>query len=365
MSAADGDELTGGAADDGAAVGAGASDDGLPAPPRLSADWTPIRFYWQAEAPFVDWCHTGGVRFNAPFFDHTIEQCLRHPFNALCRPQTPAAAVAAATAGTPTHAPAGFIFHLSRCGSTVVSRMLAALPRHVVVSEPSVLDGVLRAPFKHPHVTLHDLAAWLRALVGALGRPRSADEQRFFVKFDGWQAVCLPFVRRVFPEVPCLFVYREPVEVMASQLRSPARWVTPGFLPPHLLGLDFYEQYTLAPADYCARVLAVICRAALAETEARPDGSDAALFRLVNHRQLPAVVTDELLHFFRLTTTDAERDAMRATTKFHAKEPARRYTDDSAAKRRAAGEDVQQAAARWINPLYEQLEARRLNTPQA
>jgi hypothetical protein len=320
---------------------------------RLSAEWTPIRFYWQAERAFVDWCHTGGVRFTAPFFDHTIEQRLRLPFNALCRPQTPVEAVAEATDRTRGLAPAGFIFHLSRCGSTVISQMLAALPQHIVVAEPSVLDGVLRAHFNRPQVTDDERAAWLRALVGALGRPRSEAEQRYFVKFDGWHALCLPLVRRVFPEVPCVFVYREPVEVMASQLRSPARWVTPGFLPAQLLGLNLYKSYTLAPADYCARVLALLCQAALAETDART-------FRLVNHRQLPAVVNDELLDFFGVAVTDGERAAMHATTQFHAKEPARPYADDSEAKRRAASDDAQQAAARWVKPLYEQLEARRL-----
>ena len=31
--------------------------------------------------------------------------------------------------------PTGFIFHLARCGSTLVSQMLAALPEHIVLSE--------------------------------------------------------------------------------------------------------------------------------------------------------------------------------------------------------------------------------------
>jgi hypothetical protein len=37
----------------------------------------------------VDWCYLGEKRFTEPFFDDTINRCLRHPFNALFRHQPP------------------------------------------------------------------------------------------------------------------------------------------------------------------------------------------------------------------------------------------------------------------------------------
>ena len=42
--------------------------------------------------------------------------------------------------------PSGFIFHMSRCGSTVISQMLAALAEHVVVSEAGPIDALARGP---------------------------------------------------------------------------------------------------------------------------------------------------------------------------------------------------------------------------
>jgi hypothetical protein len=36
--------------------------------------------------------------------------------------------------------PDGFVFHMSRCGSTLVAQMLAVVPDHVVVSEAEPLD---------------------------------------------------------------------------------------------------------------------------------------------------------------------------------------------------------------------------------
>ena len=38
----------------------------------------------------------------------------------------------------------GLVFHLSRCGSTLIAQMLAALPWTVVASEPSVIDSAIR-----------------------------------------------------------------------------------------------------------------------------------------------------------------------------------------------------------------------------
>lgn len=39
--------------------------------------------------------------------------------------------------------PSGLIFHIARCGSTLVSQLLKALPSLVVYSEPPVLNDVL------------------------------------------------------------------------------------------------------------------------------------------------------------------------------------------------------------------------------
>src|SRR5262249_57696026 len=99
---------------------------------------------WTGGGPLVDWWHLGGVRFTDPFFEQTIATAMAHPFNLLFRPATQLRALAAPA--TPELRPAGLIFHMSRCGSTLVAQMLAALAGNVVLSEPTPLDHVLRAP---------------------------------------------------------------------------------------------------------------------------------------------------------------------------------------------------------------------------
>ena len=49
-----------------------------------SPDWMPIRFHHEHGEPLVEWCYTDQRRFTEPFFDTTVDQCLRLPFNKLC-----------------------------------------------------------------------------------------------------------------------------------------------------------------------------------------------------------------------------------------------------------------------------------------
>ena len=108
--------------------------------------WVPIRVYGapgHPGQPFVDWCYLGTDAFIEPFFEDTIRRMLRRPFNLLFRHQTPIDALGEWHAAQPGLPPTGFIFHMSRCGSTLAARLLAALPRNVVISEAADRKSVV------------------------------------------------------------------------------------------------------------------------------------------------------------------------------------------------------------------------------
>ncbi len=109
--------------------------------------WIPMRVYWHQARPMVDWGYLGERRFTDPFFEQTIGRCVRHPADLLFRHQTPLEFLGELAERRPGLTPTGFIFHLSRCGSTLISQMLAAAPKHVVISEASPIDAILRAHF--------------------------------------------------------------------------------------------------------------------------------------------------------------------------------------------------------------------------
>src|SRR5437660_536531 len=111
----------------------------------MNRGWIPVCLDWRYPEPTVRWCHLGQEPFSEPFFDSTVQLVLQRPFNALFAHETPIGSLEGWHERSPGLAPSGFIFHMSRCGSTLVSQMLAALPRNVVVSEAGPLDSIARA----------------------------------------------------------------------------------------------------------------------------------------------------------------------------------------------------------------------------
>lgn len=326
-----------------------------PEPPTLpSAEWIPIRVYPKASQLFVDWCHLRGLRLTDPFFDQSVERCLRHPFSLLFRPQTPIEWLLEPGALPPALSPRGFIFHLSRCGSTLVSQMLAALPRHVVLSEAAPIDSVLRAHLRVPGLTDEQRIAWLRAIVAALGRQRHAQEQHLFIKFDAWHVLELPLLQRAFPGVPWIFLYRDPVEIMASHQGHLGAHMLPGVLEPALLGLEAEQAKILAREEYGARVLARLCEAALKAWQER---LSPAL--LVHYRQLPEVALEELPRHWGLELSTEERERMREAAQRDAKNPVLPFEDDTATKQRALAATSRTLVEQWVRPPYEALELAR------
>lgn len=303
------------------------------------AGWTPIRVDWEGGRPAVDWCHMEGMEFTEPFFDETVRRALRHPFRLLFRRRTDIDAVGRFVADRPGLVPAGFIFHMSRCGSTLVSQMLDAVPEHLVVSEAGPIDSVLRARSSVPALPDGQRAAWLRWMLAALGQPRNHNQRRSFVKFDAWSTLELPLIRAAFPEVPWIFVYRDPVEVLVSHNRRRGAHVIPGVLPvlPHP-----HEPMSLV--EYAARVLARICEAAL---DMLPD--PVATF--VDYRSLPGFVLEELPAQWSLPLAEGAIARMAARAERDGHNPAVTFEP----RRAPATPEIEAAAERWLAPVHEGL----------
>jgi hypothetical protein len=314
--------------------------------------WLPIRFYWQQSRPMVDWCYLGERRLTDPFLEQTIEVCLEHPFNLLFRHQTAVEVLAGMQEVQPGLYPTGFIFHMSRCGSTLISQMLAALRQNIVIYEAGTIDSVLRASFVQPGVTEEQQVRWLRWIVSAMARRRSEEERHLFIKFDSWHTLSMSLILRAFPDVPWLFLYRDPVEVIVSHLGQPSGRMLSGMVETHLLGQDIATMSRLPLEEYCALVLARICETALRHQSESNGGGI-----IMHYRQLPEAVWTTLPEFFHVTYSGADVDRMRRVAGFNAKAPSAPFVEDITAKKRQATDEVRQASDRWVGSLYAQLEA--------
>jgi hypothetical protein len=314
------------------------------------ARWTPVRLSIERPQPVIDWCDLRDVRFTEPFFGQTVARWTGDD------PPRPLARTGlqelVALDGEPSLDPAGFIFHLSRCGSTLLSRLLATLPGVVVVSEPEPLNALLEAD---PTLVDPDgQVAVLRLLVRALGRVRFGDERRYILKLSSWNIRRFDLFRRAFPGTPWVWVDRDPVEIMASILAGPPGWMQLQRYPrqaEHLFGLDPFEASTMGREEFSARVLNAMCAAVLA-AEGKP--------LLLEYEDLPDAIWTRVAPFFGLSLDPAQIACMRDEAQFYAKDPVKRpFAADGAAKR-AVPDIVRELAREIVGPNYARLEARRI-----
>ena len=134
--------------------------------------WIPIRVFWRhgQARPEVEWCRLGEAGFTDPFFESTVQRLMSHPFHHAFRRRTSIDALEEWRAQRPGLAPTGFIFHMSRCGSTLVSQMLAAVDRNVVLSEAAPIDWVLRAGVPAAQRTAMRSASGAARAIDLIGR---------------------------------------------------------------------------------------------------------------------------------------------------------------------------------------------------
>jgi hypothetical protein len=311
--------------------------------------WIPSRIGWPGGEPLVEWRWLGEHRLEEPFFNDTLNRALRNPFTLLFRHKTPLETLRSRAEIQPGLEPAGLIFHMSRCGSTLVSQVLSGSLENVVISEAPALDSLLRGGAQ---VDCDQRIAWIRWIVSALGQQRTGQETACFIKLDCWHVPYLPLLQKAFPEVPWIFLYRDPVEVLASHEVVPALWRVPGLLDPELIGMDLAGVRLMDPLEYCARVLGKICEGALSFRSDR-------LGRFVNYSELPEALWTTIGSHFGMALAAADIAVMRKKAQFNAKVPQRHFEGDSQAKRNGASAHAVALAERWLSPAYRRLEQAR------
>src|SRR3954471_8081828 len=216
-----------------------------PRPPR--GDWLPVALLPLGGGDaLIDWACFAGAELTDPFFAVSAMRAASRPFNRLFPYVTRLGALLDEPG--PAREPDGFVFHQSRCGSTLVARMLGALPRSTSVSEAPPIDAVLQLGLAAGWSEARRSAV-LRAMVGTYGRRAERRGGPFFVKLDSWHTLALPLFRAAFPTVPWVFLYRDPVEILVSQIRQRGAQTVPQLMSPAFYGLETGSD---APAEeYC------------------------------------------------------------------------------------------------------------------
>jgi len=309
------------------------------------ARWTPVRLDFSAPRPAIYWADLSAERFADPFFDQSVA---RWASSTHARPlvRTGLEALVALDA-EPSLEPAGMIFHLSRCGSTLVSRLLGTLPGVVVLAEPAPLNALLG--LDPVRVDEAALARLVRLLVRALGRCRHDDEHRLVLKCTSWNVRRRSVLAAAFPDTPWVWVQRNPVQVLASLLASPPGWLGLQAEPRRAarrFGLDPNAVSTMTRAEFAARALGAMLEAASADPVGRLS---------VDYADLPSAAWERIAVHLGLEADPAAIERMIDESRFYSKDSARQAFAGDDPERRPVTDEIREAARRFAEPGYRAL----------
>ncbi len=305
-------------------------------PPR---HWLPTDVTSGPDGPLIEWLHFAAEPLDRPFYQDSIQRMRALPFNRLMRCTTPLSALDA-FADAP--APDGLIFHMSRCGSTLVAQMLGSLPGSIAVSEPPPLDMAIQLGARGQVPPDR-----VRQMVAALTRDRSETPTRHrFIKLDSWHILALPLLRSLYPDTPWVFLHRDPVEVLVSQQRMPGVHAVPGLIPLDAFGI--VADPSVGHDEHLAWLLGIFCQAAL-------DGLGQGGGVAIDYRDLPGAVRSRILPHFRIAADAADAEALDRAGQRDAKAPDSAFAPDTRAKQNAASPALRALAERHIASPYARL----------
>ncbi len=320
------------------------------------AGFIPIDVRPQADSHQVIWMDVGDYRFTKTKFEFAIQRLSTDPAKAETL-STNIELLATSSFLQDTLYPAGFIFHMSRCGSTLFAKALARTQQHGVIDEGTPLnDGVwhyLTGGWQAPVTYDEQSLTIYRNLILALGRRRTSEQQRYFVKFRSWNVLFIDFITQAFPDVPCLFIYRDPVEVLVS-----GQWKRVWTLDfkSQLAGAymaDKPQSVTQAMDDlnFLARIYARYF------TQVLKNKTEKLCY--LNYDQLTRANFPTILdHAFNYHPAADEIALMQAQFDYYSKDDndSVRFISDKQAKQEGATEALRQVANQEIMTLYQQLE---------
>lgn len=187
------------------------------------ANCIPFQIDFSVTPVQVKWVELDRIDLSAPFFFQTIDARLACSSNVI---YTDLDSLLAESRVAPPYSDErfGFIFHISRCGSTLVKSLVDSSPRALVLSEPQPLSAITLEISRFAGSDEQNVGKKLdilRALLNLyLLRLSKNNETKLLIKFVSWGTLTMPLILRHFKRTPVLFIFRNPVEVLVSLLRS-------------------------------------------------------------------------------------------------------------------------------------------------
>jgi ribosomal protein L16 Arg81 hydroxylase len=320
-------------------------------PAREEPKWVPTHIDLKTRT--LKWVDLGAHPLNEPFLHQTIKRFQETTPKA----RTRMTRLRALTKIEEQLRPSGFIFHISRCGSTLLSNSLRYFENTTVVSEPQPVGSVLELLSRSAVGDDKGVPAeaLLQGVVNAYGHRRTGTETGFVLKFSSWNLLQLDMIRKLWPAVPIVILVRDPLEVAVSCIDDPPGWMRQKdrhrMTLGNTLGWDAGELKGMLEATFCARMIGEFLEQA---ERARESGCT-----ILDYRDLNATAVEDVARWFNIAvSSEASQEVARNFSRY-SKDPEqkREHQEDSALKRNKATAELRQQVERWAQPQYDAIAA--------
>lgn len=301
----------------------------------------------------IRWIDFGTSQPREPFFKQTLAS-LRSNDPVAAERTTDFSFLLEAASKSPIKQPAGVIFHISRCGSTLLTNVLRTSANVVALSEPDFLDYLLDpggpvASMLPQADTFRARSLILNAIVSMYGSTMfNASDCRLVIKCFHTTVTHLRTARLLWPDVPFIIMIRDPLQVAVSNLTRPAYWLRSRhnrLRGSRVLGITADQVAIMSPEEYCSRVIGCLCEAATQQMDNR--------CAVVDYSDMNPELYYKIAGFFDISLPPAKSIEMMSALLNYSKDisGSRRYEDDSS-KVRSANEATRHFVKTFAHDKY-------------
>jgi hypothetical protein len=301
--------------------------------------WLPTHLHFAPE-PLVEWIEVARDGVREPFFSQTVARA--HSTSVSDHTRLSSVAALFGVAGRlEAVVPTGLVFHISRCGSSVLANAFRTVTGMTVISEAQPFHSVLT-------MAEGESAGTRKALLRCLARiyTRHTLGEQLIIKFTSLDMLEADLIRAIWPDTPAIILIRDPVEVMVSCLASPPGWLRYKDWAASCGRLEGLDIEGMSEEEYCARAIGLFCQAAV-------DMLDRNCV-VVDYDCLDETRVVALGRHLTLDLLKNGDAVLKQVLQAYSKDPDQklRYQDDRERKRRAATHAMRVAAEQWACPSY-------------
>ncbi len=237
----------------------------------------------------------------------------------------------------------GFIFHMSRCGSTLMAQMLSSTDRFFVLSEPTIINAILDPALD---ITSKKRKLLLNAIISSLVRCSPSACEQVFIKFRSWNTFYLDFILKEFPDTKWLFIHRNGLEVISSVVQKPPGWLRSRKVYSkyfcEILDISEDTLLNISHNEYIARILGSFCQMA--------KSSDSRLGLFLDYKDLKSKFMSVINKMWGIKLTDKEKQIVDDISRLYSKDVNKiiKFESDSEEKRMAATNDQKKFSDKYI-----------------